>query len=84
MARPWLPEEIESASESVTLIEVVPSSGRASVRLEGERSLTLAELRRSMTRLPRGKPLVFVDVTGRLGYLARGSPPGTAGPTPAT
>lgn len=66
---PWEATALYARRGEVTLVDVDPERGRAGA-LVGALVVPLGELRARLSSLPRGKPLVFISQTGRLGYLA--------------
>lgn len=64
--RAWSARELRGDSRAVALVDVRPESGG---ELPNAVSIPLAELRKRMAELPKGK-LVFFDESGRAGYLA--------------
>lgn len=57
------------AKARVTLVDVRPDDADGA-SAKGARRVPLGRLRESLKQLPASRPLVFLDETGRLGYLA--------------
>jgi NADPH-dependent 2,4-dienoyl-CoA reductase/sulfur reductase-like enzyme/rhodanese-related sulfurtransferase len=69
LSRVWEAHELFEARDAVTLVDVEPQRGALGDEMDA-RAIPLAELREKLTGLPKGRPLVFLSQTGRLGYLA--------------